>query len=89
MPIDPGMRAARQAQAFRNDVNRRVLREQVSAYDRWRRRGGRSGAGGVFMLLLVIGAVVLAAKYPDQAHDLVDRARPVLDLALGSIDDLR
>ncbi|MYS87350.1 hypothetical protein [Embleya scabrispora] len=88
MPIDPGMQAAQQAQAFQHDTNRRVFREQVSAYDR-RRRGGRSGAGGVFTLLLVIGALVLAAKYPDQAHDLVDRARPLLDRVLGSIDDLR
>ncbi|MEU0940213.1 MULTISPECIES: hypothetical protein [unclassified Embleya] len=87
MPIDPGMQAARQAQAFRQDVDRRAFREQMFAADRRRRRGGRSG-NGVLLLLLVLGAVFLAAKYPDQAHDLVDRSRPLLDRVLGSLDDL-
>ncbi|MFI6581004.1 hypothetical protein [Embleya sp. NPDC050493] len=88
MPIDSGMQAARQARAFRNDVDRRVFREQMSAADQRRRRSGRSGVGGVLLLPVVICAVILAAKYPDQANDLVDRARPVLDLVLGPLDDL-
>ncbi|MFJ8739595.1 hypothetical protein ACIRL2_09515 [Embleya sp. NPDC127516] len=87
MPIDPGMQAARQAQAFQEGVNRRVFADQAAAADRRRRRrGGRSSGSGLLVLLLVIGAVVLAAKYPDQAHDVVDRTRPLVDRVLGTID---
>ncbi|OPC78861.1 hypothetical protein B4N89_32535 [Embleya scabrispora] len=53
------------------------------------RRLGRAARQGLLLLLLVVVAAGLAAVYPDQAHLAFDRSRPVLDLMLGPLGDVR
>ncbi|MFE3202103.1 hypothetical protein [Embleya sp. NPDC059237] len=53
------------------------------------RRVGRAARQGLLLLLLVVVAACLAAVYPDQAQQAFDRSRPVLDLMLGPLGDVR
>ncbi|GCD94599.1 hypothetical protein [Embleya hyalina] len=94
MAGDAGIHAARRGATLRDDpLGRTIPGERAGLGERIDpggvRRLGAAARQGLLLLLLVVVAAGLAAVYPDQAHQAFDRSRPVLDLMLGSLGDVR
>ncbi|WP_439679820.1 hypothetical protein [Embleya sp. MST-111070] len=94
MAGNAGIQAARRGATPRDDLlDRTIPAEHTIPGERVDpggvRRVGRAARQGLLLLLLVVVAAGLAALYPDQAHQAFDRSRPLLDLMLGPLGDVR